>query len=540
MMLTHTRAIVWAQWRTLRNFYPRMGAGWTALVGLIWYGFWIVVAVAVSLLIARPANPVVIGTILPATLLLVFLYWQLVPLLMAASGASLDLRKLQVYPIPVAQLFGVEVLLRVTAALEVFLVLAGMAVGVIRNPSLHGWGSLALIPFIAFNLLLGVGLRDAITRILARRRIREAAFFLLILCAALPQILITRSGNFPDRIAQVIANQALFRQTGIGWPWTAAAHILQGQDVLYSTALLAGWCSAAGAFGYWQFMRTLAFDAQAASARPSGPGTQGGLTDRLFRLPSVLLADPLGALVEKEVRFLARSPRFRMVFLMGFTFGLLVWLPVAFGRQENSQSFLRSNYLTAISVYSLLLLSEACFWNSFGFDRSAAQIYFLAPVSFSRVLIGKNLTALIFITLEIGTIAVVCGLLGMPMTPAGLGEAFAVASVISIFLLSAGNQLSVRQPRGVNPASSFRTGTANRVQAILFVIYPVAFLPVGLAYLARYALDSQAAFFDVLAFDAVIGLIVYKIALDSAVEAAERLKEKIVGALSRGDGPIAA
>ena len=30
---------------------------------------------------------------------------------MAASGASLDLRKLQVYPIPVGQLFGVEVLL---------------------------------------------------------------------------------------------------------------------------------------------------------------------------------------------------------------------------------------------------------------------------------------------------------------------------------------------------------------------------------------------------------------------------------------------
>jgi ABC-2 type transport system permease protein len=201
---------------------------------------------------------------------------------------------------------------------------------------------------------------------------------------------------------------------------------------------------------------------------------------------------------------------------------------------------MRSNYLTAISVYSLLLLSEACFWNSFGFDRSAAQIYFLAPVPFSRVLIGKNLTALIFITLEIGTIAIVCGLLGMPMSPMALLESFAVAGVISIFLLSAGNLLSVRQPRGVNPASSFRTGAANRLQAILFVVYPIAFVPAGLAFLARYALNSQAAFFAVLAFDALIGLVFYKIALDSAVETAERLKEKIVAALSRGDGPITA
>jgi ABC-2 type transport system permease protein len=535
VIFAHTRAILWAQWRTLRNFHPRMGAGWTALVGSIWYGFWIIVATAVSLMLAQPSNPLFIRVVLPGLLLLVFLYWQLVPLMLAASGASLDLRKLQVYPIPVAQLFGVEVLLRVTAALEVFLVLAGTVVGALRNPAMPGWGPLALIPFIAFNLLLGIGLRDAITRILARRRIREAAFFLLILSAGLPQVLLTRGSNFPDRVTGFFSGESW-----LGWPWAAAAHILQGQDVAYSTAVLMSWCAAAAAFSFWQFKRTLAFDAQAASARSGGPRAEGGLADRLFRLPSVVLADPLGALVEKEVRFLTRSPRFRLVFLMGFTFGLLVWLPMALGRSGMSSSFLRSNYLTAISVYSLLLLSEACFWNSFGFDRSAAQIYFLAPVAFSRVLIGKNLTALIFITLEIGTIAVVCRLLGMPMSPEGLCEAFAVAAVISIFLLGAGNQLSVRQPRGVNPASSFRTGTANRVQAILFVIYPIAFLPVGLAYLARYALSSQAAFFGVLAFDAVIGLIFYKITLDSAVEAAEQMKERIVAALSRGDGPIAA
>jgi ABC-2 type transport system permease protein len=533
--MAHTRAIVWAQWRTLRNFYPRMGIGWTAVVGTIWYGFWTLLAVAIALMLSRPENPTIIGIVLPGLLLLIFLYWQLMPLLMAASGASLDLRKLQAYPIPNGQLFGVEVLLRVTAALEVLVVLAGIAVGVIWNPSMPSWGVLALLPFIAINLLLGVGMRDAIARILARRRIREGAFFLLILCAALPQILLTRGRGFQDRIVGEFA-----RKAWIGWPWTAVANILQGEDILNSAVVLTGWCMATAVFGYWQFKRTLAFDAQAASARTGGPATRAGLAERLFRLPSVLLADPLGALVEKEVRFLSRSPRFRLVFLMGFTFGLLVWLPVALGRPGMSSFFLRSNYLTVISVYSLLLLSEACFWNSFGFDRSGAQIYFLAPIPFATVLIGKNITALVFIALEIGTIALVCRVLGMPMDLVGLIEAFAVAGVISIFLLSAGNQMSVRQPRGVNPASSFRTGAAGRLQAILFVIYPIAFLPVGLAYLARYASNSQAAFFGVLALDAIVGMLFYKLALDSAVKAAEQLKEKIVTALSRGDGPIAA
>jgi ABC-2 type transport system permease protein len=286
------------------------------------------------------------------------------------------------------------------------------------------------------------------------------------------------------------------------------------------------------------------FDAQAASARSSSKSAGSGLIERFgerfYRLPSMLLSDPLGALVEKDVRFLTRSPRFRLVFLMGFTFGLLIWLPVALGREGASQSFLGTNYLTLVSVYSLLLLSESCFWNFFGFDRSAAQMYFLAPVPFSRVMIGKNLTALFFIVLEISMIAVVCRLLGMPLGPRTLAESFGVAGVISIFLLAAGNQLSVRQPRSMDPAASFRSGASSRVQAILFLIYPVAFLPVALAYLARYAFSSELAFFAVLAVDAALAGVFYKLSLDSSVIAAEQLKEQMVTTLSRGDGPITA
>jgi ABC-2 type transport system permease protein len=115
-----------------------------------------------------------------------------------------------------------------------------------------------------------------------------------------------------------------------------------------------------------------------------------------------------------------------------------------------------------------------------------------------------------------------------------------VAGVVSIFLLAAGNHLSIRQPRAMNPAASFRSGASGRVQAILFLIYPIAFAPVALAYLARYAFASEAAFFAVLAVDAAIGAVVYKVSLDSAVIAAGQLKEQMVTALSRGEGPITA
>jgi ABC-2 type transport system permease protein len=535
--MNQARAILWAQWRSTRNFFPRRGVAWTAMAGVIWYGLWVTVAFAVMLLTSSPLSGSLAGVFL-----LVFLYWQVVPVLMAASGASLDLRKLQAYPIPVSQLFWLETMLRVTAAVEVILVLTGAGIGIMRNPTLRSWYALGLVPFALFNLMLGVGLRDTIARVLARRRIREAAFFLLILCAALPQILFTRGRGFQARLRALLT-----RESWPGWPWAATADFLQGHQTLRALAIILAWLAAAALFSYWQFRRTIVFDADAASARPSGGSAAGqieqfkeSIRERFFRLPSMLLSDPLGALVEKDIRFLTRSPRFRLVFLMGFTFGLLVWLPVAFGRQETSQSFLGSNYLTVVSLYSLVLLSEACFWNFFGFDRSAAQIYFLAPVSFYRVMIGKNLTALFFIALEISMIALVCGLLGMPLNPRTLAESFGVAGVVSIFLVAAGNQLSIRQPRAMNPAASFRSGASGRVQAILFLIYPIAFVPVGLAYLARYAFASEAAFFAVLALDLAIGAVAYKLSLDSAVAAVNQLREQMVTALSRGDGPITA
>lgn len=527
----HARAILWAHWRTLLNFYPRAGVAWTAGVAAVWYGFWTIAAVSAARLAAGASNLTFIKSVLPGTLFVVFLYWQVVPLLMAATGASLDLRKLQAYPIPVSELFGVEVLLRVTAAIEMVLVVCGIAVGIALNPALPKWCALAFLPFVVFNLFLAVGVRDLLMRAMARRRIREVIVFLLVMCAALPQILIAR-GPAGGRVLAVFT-----KDTWIGWPWSATASLAQGVDFLKSATILIAWTFVAALFGRWQFHSTLGFDKEAAGAGATRLQAGSALVDRFYRLPSVLLTDPLAALVEKEIRFLVRSPRFRLVFLMGFTFGIVI-LTVSFGRG----TFFGADYLTAVSVYSLLLLSESCFWNSFGFDRSAAQIYFLAPVPFSRVLIGKNLSAIFFIGLEISAVTLVCKIMGLPVDTRHVMEAFAVASVVTIFLLCAGNLLSIHQARGVNPTTQFRANAAGRVQAMLVVIYPVAFIPVALAYVARWAFPeewSQWGFFGVLAFDALVGLIMYRIALDSAVDAAERTKEKMIIALSAGDGPIA-
>jgi ABC-2 type transport system permease protein len=550
------RAILWAQWRTLRNFNPRGGAVWTAIIGAIWYGGWTVASFVVARIVASPSSKELLPAVLPGMLLAVFVYWQMAPLLLAATGFSLDLRKLQAYPIPEPHLFFIEVMLRTTAALEMLLVICGLALGVLWNPALSKWGLLAVAAWVAFNLLLAAGLRDLLGRLLARRRVREVVFFLVLLCAVLPQLLVSRLRD-ADSATQATV-RAFFggARTGIEtwfWPWSAVANVVQGQAAVRAALVLFVFCAAAWAFSRWQFARVLAFDAQAAGAgsysiAPASSGAPSGTSrafgagrlEAFYRLPSWIFRDPLGALIEKDIRFLLRAPRFRVLFIMGFTFGLIIWFPMAFGRTGGARDFMAGNFLTIASVYALLLLGEACFWNIFGFDRSAAQVYFLAPVPFSRVLLGKNLTALIFIGLEVLAITVVCLLLRLPVGAGNLVEACAVTGVSSLLFLSAGNLVSIYQARGSDPDKSFRNTATGRVQALMLVVYPLASIPTGLAYLARWAFQSEVAFFAVIAFDLAVGAVVYKIALDSAVAAAERIKEQMMAALSEGSGPVSA
>ncbi len=591
-------AILIAQWKTLVNRRgKRRGRLWTAAVNTVWYGSWIAVALALARIMSEAENTKLLYNVLPPGLLLVMLYWQIVPLMMATTGASLEMRKLRAYPIPDAHLFWIEALLRVTSGVEMILALTGIAIGALFNPALPKWSPLAIAGFILLNLLCAIGMRDLLGRALASKRLKEAGFLLFAFFATLPHLALTH--RFPG------ASNLVHAFTGEPWwiwPWTAAARLALGDASTRNVLVMLAWIVGTALLSRWQFSHALLYEARTVAARSAS--SPAGLVERFYRMPAAVLPDPLGILVEKEFRFLTRSSRFRLVFLMGFTFGLLVWLPIAMGnmgkRPPRTASvspmatgatqastgitpanarpgvttgaggpsgtvqaatnlasanvasanmpragarrtpFFSRNYLSVISLYSLLLLSECCFWNIFGFDRSAAQFYFLAPISFRRVLIAKNLTSMFFVTAEISAITLVCAALGLPMGVERLSESIAVAAVVSLFLLSAGNLQSIHNARAVNPANSFRSSAAGRAQIMLFLVYPVIFSPVALAYWARGRFGTEAAFFAVLAIEGILAAAAYAIVLKSAAASAESTKEEMLVALSAADGPIAA
>ncbi len=524
-------AILWAQWRSIANHHGsrRSRFPFALIFALIWYGMWTFLAFSVMRMASDPHDLELLQRGGPGSLLMVFVYWQIVPIVMVSTGLSLDLNRLVVYPIPHRQLFTIEVLLRITTCLEMLLILIGLMVGLARNPNVPIWGTVPVAIFGALNLFLSTAIRDLLGRLLARKGFREVMVFGLVLLAAAPQALMVMG---PPAQLRGMMGPAL----GSGTPWGATAVLMLGSFDPVAFSMLIGWTILAWLLGRSQFERSLRFDAAAARSAERVTGARFQLLERVLRVPSLFFSDPFAALIEKEIRFLSRSARFRLLFLMGFSFGLIIWLPLAM--RGDSDSVFRTNYLTIVSAYALMLLGEVCFWNNFGMDRSAAQTYFVTPVRVSSVLMAKNIAAAFFIFLELTLIAVFCAILRMPISGQNVTEAFAVTAVLTLFLLAIGNMISTRYPRAVDPSQSWRSGSMGRVQAYLLLLYPVASAPLLLAYGARYAFESQAALYLVLAIDFLIGLVVYVIALQSSVEAAEEHKEEMIMALSSAQGPI--
>lgn len=535
-MPAQVRAILWAQFRTLLNFRRGESAsGWIlpAFMMLLWYGAWTALAAFASSLCANPAVWPFLKTALPAALLFICLYWQLAPLMAASLGASLDLKKLLVYPVPHRHLFGIEVLLRISTCLEMLLLVAGIAIGLARNPLLpHPAAGAAFGPFVLFNLLVAAGLRNQLERLMARRRIREVAVLLLVLAAALPQVLVVTG------LPPFLRN--LFHGGYLGWwPWSVTARLALGEVTPWTLGALLAWTALAWIFGRVQFERNLRFDFQAAESTGKTASAGRSRLEPFYRLPALVLSDPLAAIVEKELRSLSRSPRFRLVFIMGFTFGLLIFLPVFLRARSEGSFSISADHLAMLGAYALLLLGDVAFWNVFGFDRSAAQVYFLLPVRISRVLVAKNIATAIFVFLEMAAITLVWTAARLPLAPLKILEAFAAVGVLALYLMASGNLSSIYYPRPVNPEKSTGAGSAARTRLLLLLIYPAAALPVLLAYGARYAFRSDGAWWIVLSLVAAAGAGFYWVALDTAVTKVEERKDRLMQVLGRSEGPLA-
>ena len=531
-------AIGWAQLRTMRNHLPRTSAGgfFSALVALLWYGLY--GALGVALAEVLPYAPMSkLREWVPAGLLAMFLFWQFVPLFTLSGGWSIDLKRLQTFPIRNDTLFSIEVLLRLTTAPEMLLVLLGATAGLLRHPGIPLFRPLILLLYIPFNLFLSLAIRDILLRLFRKNRLRELVGLLIVALSVLPSILLTSS--LGDRTRHSFLQAA----TGIGTPWHALSGLSLGRPSIESLAVIAAWCLAAYLAARWQFGKTLLADDASDAVMPSvsiaGVRANGRAAftsaSRLLELPASMFRDPVAAVMQKEFRSLRRIPRFRVIFGMACLFGTILFTQIM---RKDIAGFGVENFLPLVNVYGFLLLGEVLLWNVFGFDRWATQLYYLAPVNLRTVLVAKNLVAIFFMFCQTILVFVVVLLLRFEVTAQSVVNEFAVSAVVAVFFLAAGNLASVLLPKRVDPNQTFRKQASGTVQVWMLLSSFAICLLLSFAFLARYALGTNWAFLGVLAVEFGIGVVVYRIATESAVEHAGQRSERLLEALSGSASPL--
>jgi len=524
-------AILQAQWRSMWNRLPRITKGNIALavlLGLFWYGIFAAMGFGAAAFASQPDALHYLPIVFSGGLAIALIYWQIIPLLTVSAGSSLELRNLVIYPIPDRALFGIEALLRISTGIEVLIVLLGASVGCLLNPLLPKWAPAGFLLFVVFNVVLAVGVRDALLRLLARRYVREVAWLIFFLMAAGPQmaILLLRKQHVQAMVAHVPT-----------WflPWTACARIASGLADPRAWIVIAAWIALAYGFGRWQFARSLR---EVELSRPQIESAGAGRAlSWLFAWPAWLFRDPLGGLVEKEIRTLARAPRFRLAFIMGFSFGLVIWVPVAM--QHGREAWIRQNFLTVAMAYAVLLLADVLYWNIFGVDRSAAQAWFIYPISLRTVILAKNITTAFFTALDVAVVLVICILLRLPTSPLQIAESLPACLLMGIYLLAVGNLSSAYNPRAADLSQAFRRSGAGKTQWVGLLAFVLAGIPLALASLARYAFDSEWAFFGVIAFMLALGGYLYFLSVETAERVIRERRESALEALSRAASPIA-
>ncbi|MGC2660464.1 MAG: hypothetical protein WA324_21125 [Bryobacteraceae bacterium] len=529
-MWPQIRALAWVHFRSMRNRFPRTGWG-TILIwflSLLWYGLF--VGLGTLLAFALPLIDLkTLRIAIPLALIAIMIYWQIFPLATLSGGWSLQMGKLRVYPIKLSALFTIEVFLRLTTAPEAIAVLLGGVIGLARHPHVPFAGALALLLFIPFNLFLLIGLREALMRSGRNKKFRELRPLIFILFAITPQFIAR------PPIRDYLKPYAIAVARVPATPWREWTALSLGSFSLLSVLSVVGWLAAAYYFARWQFALSLREDELVSL--PSSPASRKtSWLDALWSLPDRLTRDPLAALLQKEFRSLVRMPRFRVLFGLACVFSVLVFLPMIL--RGGRVGFIANNFLPIVNVYGMLILSEVMVFNVFGFDRKAVQIYLISPAPFEIVLKAKNLVALCFIMLQSASVIIIAALFRIRVTPIDAVNALGTTLVITLFLMCAGNLASVHMPRPTDPNQTFRRQTGGKLQLWIMGSFIGLSVPIGFAFLARWAFNTEWAYLGVLAVDLVIGWIVYRLSLESAVKRALEKTEDLIDKLSKGGDPV--
>jgi len=470
----------------------------------------------------------------------IFLWWQLFPIMVAGFGASFEFRNLLRFPLSLGAFYiiGLAYGLADFGSIAAVFWLLSMTIGAaVAQPGVLPAMLLVAFLFLLMNVTLERLLGSWLERLLARRRTRELFFALFVLSMVSLQFIgpaLERYGNavrpwvsrllpYFSPLPASLAGRAISAAVGgnLGGILAGAAGLTF--YVLLFSALL--WRRFAAQFRGEELSET-------AAPAPSVPRPRP--TDTIEPPEALRLFSPrVAAVLRKEFRYLTRN---------GFAFLTLLLPPLLvalFSSQlarartaAASQGISPDLFFPGMMAYLILILMAPSY-NCFAYEGKGIQSYYMAPVRFREVFLGKNLLLVSVLVLELGlSMLVLAFRVGLPSAPIFVATlaaiVFAVTGQLSIAnwsSLSFPRKLEFGQMRGQRQ-SGMAVLIAFGVQIVLGSISALILFTgrwTGNPWLPAEAFAGLAA--------AALGG--YLASLDALSQLAEKKKETLLEALCR-------
>lgn len=469
----------------------------------------------------------------------IFLWWQVVPILVAGFGANFEFRNFLRFPLSLRTFYilgfgyGFADFAAMSSLCWIGSMLVATAVG---KAELLPVMAPACLLFILVNVTLERLIGSWLERIFANRRAREVLVGLFVLSMVSMNFLNPALQKWGDRGAQpkLLHLIPYFSWLPASLTGTAVDAASAGdlREVVFTFAGLLVWLGATSGL-LW-----LRYKAQYLGEELSESGAPAAAKRKKHRQATSttllgFISPPVAGVMRKEFRYLTRN---------GFSFITLLLPPVMvvfFSMQfAGSNSMVKEHGLppqaffpAAMAYLILILLSPA--YNSFAFEGRGIQSYFMAPVRMRDILVGKNLFLVCVVgmelTVSLGVLVLRIGFPGFPLLLSTVAAAaFAVMGQLTIAnwsALSFPKKMEIGKMKGQRN-SGVAVWTAFGVQILIGGIATVVMLAGG--WFGKPWLP--AAVFAGLTAAALGG---YLASLDPLSVLAERKKELLIETLCR-------
>lgn len=388
------------------------------------------------------------GHILQAALLLIYLIWLLTPLFGYSLNESYDVSRLFIYPLTMRQIFTATIAASIMDFTVLLLLpaLAAVVLGFTYGPVSFVFSGVTILLFLFHTLALGQALLLLSQSLLSARKSRDLMIVLGPVLGFSAYIVFRYVSETATRIdwRSILSSRTW---EALGWlpPGMAARAIsdaARGQVLSALLAFIALLAVTAATVYLAAGLLQAAYSGETSHSAPrrhkdhkaGASVARGGL--------SSLMPPVVGAMFDKEVKYVLRDPYFKITLLS------VVYMAAVFGflliRSPGHEFTRASPFLIWGASAYMLMMEMGLLYNAFGSDGLASATLFTFPASRRQMLLGKNLALFLVLTL----VNVV--FLALPVAVFrqwALYGPLAVWMALAIVILTAvGNPISVKLP----------------------------------------------------------------------------------------------